>query len=157
MTEPEPPCPCGRDRALPACCGPLLKGEKKASTAEDLMRARYTAFATGNVDFIMNTHDPDTVDQIDRNATERWAKDSEWLALEVLKTEGGEESAQVGTVDFLARYRTGQTTTEHRERAKFRKREGRWMFVDGGPIPKVKKILVSGFVKAGKKHKKKKA
>lgn len=155
MTETETLCPCGRGKPLAACCGPLLAGTQAPATAEDLMRSRYTAFATGNVDYIFKTHDPDTVAQIDKGATARWAKESKWLALEVLKTEGGGEGESAGFVDFVARYSTGPLTTEHRERAVFKKRDGRWMFVDGAPIPKVKKAILSGgFVKSGKKHKK---
>lgn len=160
MTDQATLCPCGRGLPLSACCGPLLSGEKLPATAEDLMRSRYAAFATGNVDYILKTHDPDTVGQIDKAATARWARESKWLALEVLKVEGGAATDTAGTVDFMARYSTGPTTTEHRERAVFRRlggnTGGRWVFVDGGPIPKVKKVLVSGFVKSGKKHKKKK-
>ena len=74
-------CPCGLGESLETCCGPYLKHEKKPPTAEALMRARYTAYATGDVDFIVESHDPDRKGEVDRKNTEAWAKQSEWLGL----------------------------------------------------------------------------
>ena len=34
-------------------------------TAEELMRARYNAYVTGDIEFIKNTHDPDNMSGID--------------------------------------------------------------------------------------------
>ena len=42
-------CPCGKGESLEVCCGPILSGKRQAETAEELMRARYTAYATGNI------------------------------------------------------------------------------------------------------------
>ncbi len=112
----------------------ILAGKAKAKTAEELMRARYRAFETGNVDFIMHSHDPDTVHQIDRDGTEAWAKQSEWQGLEVLSVTDGGENDMAGTVEFVARYKVKGTPLEHRERATFRKHNGGWVFVDGAQI-----------------------
>ena len=35
---------------LDACCGPFLKGSKKAPTAESMMRSRYSAYVVKNID-----------------------------------------------------------------------------------------------------------
>src|SRR3954463_2385330 len=37
------PCPCGSGRTFGQCCEPLLKQERFAATAEELMRSRFTA------------------------------------------------------------------------------------------------------------------
>ena len=37
-------CPCGKGPSLDECCGPIVRGERLADTAEALMRARYTAY-----------------------------------------------------------------------------------------------------------------
>ena len=58
-------CPCGLGETLESCCGPYLKHEKKPPTAEALMRARYTAYATGDVDFIVESHDPERKGEVD--------------------------------------------------------------------------------------------
>ena len=127
-------CVCGKGESLETCCGPYLKGEKRPETAEALMRSRYAAYALGNVDYILKTHDPNTAKDVDRNSTEVWSKSSTWLGLEILKTEGGEPKDEAGTVEFVARYKLKGVTVNHRERASFRKHEGHWVFVDGQDI-----------------------
>ncbi len=127
-------CPCGKGESLETCCGPFLKGTKKPKTAEDLMRSRYSAFATGNVDYIIKTHDPDTVDQIDRESTEVWSKQSEWQGFEILSSDAGGEKDHFGTIEFVARYKLKGSQLEHRERATFRQQDGTWFFVDGEQI-----------------------
>ena len=49
------PCPCGGG-LYGRCCGPLHRGEQRALTAEQLMRSRYSAFARGEVDYLIATH-----------------------------------------------------------------------------------------------------
>lgn len=127
-------CHCGKGESFETCCAPILQGKKKASTAEELMRARYSAFVEGDVDFIMKTHDPDTVGQIDRKGTEQWAKESEWIGLEILDLEKGQPEDSFGRVDFLAKYKLRGSSVEHRESATFRQQDGKWMFVDGEQI-----------------------
>ena len=41
-----------------ACCGPLHRGERPAATAVALMRSRFTAFALGDVDYLLATWHP---------------------------------------------------------------------------------------------------
>jgi SEC-C motif domain protein len=134
-------CVCGKGESLETCCGPYLKGEAKPDTAEALMRARYAAYALGNIDYILSSHDPDNVKDVDRGNTEQWSKNSTWLGLEILKTERGQPEDTQGSVDFVARYKLKGVTINHRERATFRKHEGRWVFVDGQEItaPTVKR------------------
>jgi len=127
-------CICGKGESLESCCGPILEGTNPPQTAEDLMRARYAAYATGNIDFVIQSHDPATVGEVDRKNTEAWSKNSKWLGLEILETEKGTAGDDEGTVEFLARYKVGNVTVPHRERASFRKIEGKWYFVDGKEI-----------------------
>ena len=124
-------CPCGKGESLEVCCGPYLSHEKKPDTAEALMRSRYSAYATGNVDYIVETHDPDRRGDVDRKNTELWSKQSEWIGLEITSTEKGQPEDDVGVVEFVARYKVRGTKIEHRERALFRKHAERWVFVDG--------------------------
>jgi SEC-C motif domain protein len=125
-------CPCGSQTDFDRCCGPYLTGTP-APTAEALMRSRYTAYVKANVDHIIATHDPDLRKEVDREATERWARESTWKGLTVVKTEAGGPSDDEGTVEFIARYRLGNEERSHHEVSRFRKVEGRWYFVDGRP------------------------
>ena len=54
------PCPCGTGRAYDACCGPLLANVAQATTPEQLMRSRYTAFVRGDADHLFRTWHPRT-------------------------------------------------------------------------------------------------
>jgi SEC-C motif-containing protein len=98
------------------------------------MRARYTAYARANIDYITATHDPKTRRQHDPEQARAWAEGSEWLGLEILSTEEGGPEDSEGTVEFVARYRNDEGEEEHRERSFFVKRDGAWYFSDGKPL-----------------------
>ena len=123
-------CPCGLGESLESCCLPIIKG-KKAPTAEALMRARYTAYALAEIDFLFSSLHPSSPGDADRSGTERWAKKSKWNSLEIVDTKAGGEDDEEGEVEFIARYTFDGLEQNHHERALFRKHEGRWYFVDG--------------------------
>ena len=52
-------CACGNSPSLAKCCGPFIQGEAFPPTAEALMRARYTAYTLKEVDYVLDTCDPD--------------------------------------------------------------------------------------------------
>jgi len=58
-------CFCESKKKFSDCCEPLLAGQKNAQTAEQLMRARYTAFTQCYLDFVSKTYDPETRDDTD--------------------------------------------------------------------------------------------
>ena len=155
-------CPCGSGASLEECCQPFVDGTKTPATAEKLMRSRYTAYTLGEVDYIVETHDPATRDEIDPSATRAWAEEAEWHGLEIVATEGGGPDDDEGTVEFVARYEQRERFRNHHERSTFKKREGRWFFHDGEVISQP--TVVRGHPKvgrndpcpcgSGKKHKK---
>lgn len=116
-------CPCGRPAAYASCCGPLIEGRASAETPEALMRSRYTAYATGAVDYLLATHHPST--RPDRESVARSAASAEFVRLVVREASGDR-------VAFEAHYREGGATHVLRERSRFvRDAEGRWSYVDG--------------------------
>jgi len=126
-----PECPCGSGRPPGECCARFIDGGERARTAEELMRARYTAHTRVDLDFIACTHDPASRDDIDREATRRWAERAEWLGLEVLRTEDGGSEDDTGVVEFVAHYRERGDRRRHHEVATFRRDDnGDWLFVD---------------------------
>jgi SEC-C motif-containing protein len=155
-------CPCGTGRPFDRCCGPLIDGSAVAESAEALMRSRYSAHVRGAIDYLVETYDPDTRASVDRAATARWARESEWLGLTVLATEAGGPADERGIVEFEARYRSaGGAPQVHRERSRFRRHDGRWTYVDGTalkPAPVVRAASVGRNdpcpCGSGKKHKK---
>lgn len=95
------------------------------------MRSRYSAFTLGNIEYIENTTDPSQRSTFDRNGTAEWANGSEWLGLKIVSTSAGGEGDTKGEVEFIARYRFQDSEQNHHERSEFRKRDGKWYFLDG--------------------------
>ncbi len=124
-------CPCGTGKALPECCAPYIDGTDKPEAAESLMRARYTAHTLGNMAYILSTHHPATRTDIDEAATARWARDSEWLGLEIISVEGGGKDDDKARIEFMARYRDGgRRRHTHHERGLFERYHSQWYFRD---------------------------
>ena len=48
-------CPCGSGRPYAACCGRAHAGAEPAATPEALLRARFSAYALGKVDYLVAT------------------------------------------------------------------------------------------------------
>ena len=123
-------CPCGSGELFDACCGLLLDGVP-AATAVALMRSRYTAYVRGAIDYLIETHDASTRGELDRAGIAAWSRETQWLGLEIVETVRGGEADDDGVVEFVARGSSGGKPFEHRERSQFRRRDGRWFYVDG--------------------------
>lgn len=103
-------------------------------TAEELMRARYHAYETCDMDFIKESHDPDNTDGIDWVECEKWARESQWLGLEIISTTKGGENDNDGIVEFKATYIENGKTIVHHERSYFVKKNGVWFYQKWLPI-----------------------
>ena len=103
-------------------------------TAEELMRARYHAYETCNMEFIKESHDPDNTEGIDWAECEKWARESQWLGLEIISTIKGGEDDKDGIVEFKATYIENGKTIVHHERSYFVKKNGVWFYQKWLPI-----------------------
>lgn len=117
----EDPCPCGSAADFMSCCGPLLSTDRLATTAEELMRSRYTAYVLGNLEHLWRTWDGRT-----RPANVP-PGDVRWTSLEIREVIDGGPDDTTGIVDFVARHDDG----EHAERSEFTRRGGRWFYTKG--------------------------
>lgn len=125
-------CPCGLTESYEKCCGPFISGELSAPTAEKLMRSRYTAYTQGQIDYIKKTLAPESSKDFDVAAAKKWAAESEWKGLKILKVDKGQGDDKKGVVEFVATYTQDGVTLDHHEVATFRKNDkGQWLFVDG--------------------------
>jgi SEC-C motif domain protein len=124
-------CLCGSDKLFSECCEPILNGTSTAPTAEALMRARYSAYATANIDFVARTSHSSTRADFDRESARKWAEQSQWHGLEIINVIDGKENDDKGSVEFIATYSQKDEKIEHHEVATFRKEDGVWTFVDG--------------------------
>jgi SEC-C motif-containing protein len=121
------PCPCGNPAGYSACCGPLHEGAA-ATTAEQLMRSRYSAYVLKREDYLLASWHPET-----RPVTLRLAAQQPpptWLGLDVRNQQRvGDDHA---TVEFVARYRLGGGRAQRQhEISRFVQVDGRWFYLDG--------------------------
>ena len=127
-------CPCGSGRTLAECCGPVIDGTRLAATAEELMRARFTAHATRNHGFVHRTYrgtagqpqPPDEAYPV-----------TEWTRLVVHSHTPG-NTPDIAHVDFSAYgVEQGAGIVLH-EKAEFVRENGAWIYTRAlreGPAP----------------------
>lgn len=123
-------CPCSSEKQYSDCCQPIIEGSQ-ASTAEQLMRARYTAYTQVNMDFIEKTHDPQTVKKTNMTENKAWAEQTDWQGLEILSTEKGGPNDDWGQVEFKALFSADGKNSTHHELSEFNKKNGQWYFTAG--------------------------
>jgi SEC-C motif domain protein len=128
-------CPCGSDVAYDECCLSLIKGERAAITAEQVMRARYSAYVKKEMGYIFTSLHPDHRSDYDEKSTRSWAERADWHKLEIMETSGGGPEEREGQVEFIASYTENGIRKEHHELASFKKEAESWYFVSGEPVP----------------------
>ncbi len=94
------------------------------------MRSRYTAYVLQNIAYLHETLWPKFQPSFDFKATATWAAESHWTGLNVLATSAGQGGDRDGTVLFEAKYLSGGQLRTHRELSRFRKKSGRWYYVE---------------------------
>ena len=128
-------CPCGSGLTYNACCEPFIKGSKDAPTAETLMRARYSSYVKGEIDFIERTHERDQRDEVSIDETRKWSQESTWLGLKIVGREKGGPTDEWGKVDFIASYSSKGLKEDYHELAEFKKTAGQWFYDKGTVVP----------------------
>ncbi|MGP3957866.1 YchJ family protein [Nonomuraea sp. 3N208] len=116
-------CLCGLPASYEDCCGKLHRGEAAATTAEQLMRSRFTAFGVGDEAYLLGTWHPAA-----RPARLDLDKRVRWVRLEILETTGGSVIHTEGTVRFRAHYVDRGRPGEMEEHSRFVRLDGRWVY-----------------------------
>jgi SEC-C motif-containing protein len=127
-------CPCGSGENYADCCEPVITGAQPSTTAEQLMKARYSAYVGVQMDFVFETTHPAHREGYDHAGTKEWAESSEWLGLEIVRTVEGRQENDSGEVEFIARFREKDVLREHHENAQFKKDNGSWFFTEGAMV-----------------------
>jgi SEC-C motif-containing protein len=122
-------CPCSSGLLFANCCEPVLKGERESETAAELMRARYSAFATGAIDFIVATTHSKTRPEVSIPDIRQWSESSTWQGLEIIDTSDIDENKTL--LSFEARFTQRGKEQRHREKSVFEREDGKWRFVTG--------------------------
>ena len=118
-------CPCLSGSPYDECCGPIHEGAP-APTAERLMRSRYTAYAMGLRDYLLQTWHPST-----RPRELTLDADVRWYRLDILGRSAGALLDSTGTVEFRAYWRSPGDRGEQHENSRFARDDGRWSYLDG--------------------------
>ncbi len=124
-------CPCGSQQSYDLCCEPIITFKNKATTAEQLMRGRYTAYVKGAVDFILQTTLEEKRKECDEKAIRSWSQNSVWHQLVILDTSKGTGEHTEGMVEFTAHFTEGGIKKNLHEKAVFKKIDDQWYYVDG--------------------------
>ncbi len=119
-------CPCCSGKSYVECCELFHSGTKNPSSAEKLMRSRYTAYVKGLVDYIFDTTHSSEQKYYSKKEIEKWSKANDWLKLEIV-------FSSEFIVEFKAYFRAkNQLNIQiHHERSTFEIENNRWKFVSG--------------------------
>ena len=153
-------CLCGSTKKAENCCALVIIGAEKAKSPEQLMRSRFVAYATGNMEYLKATWHSSTrpLDISNSNLLH-------WLSLKVIDAPKDYDKSGQGYVEFKA-YFVDSSTQEDRygvmhERSRFILEDGCWRYVDGEqfdtPTDEIIKKLGRNdpcFCGSGKKYKK---
>ena len=119
-------CPCESGRMYTVCCGELHAGRVLAQTPLELMRSRYSAFALGSVDYLIESWHPET-----RPASLVVDESQRWIGLKIKTVSHGGTDEDEGSVEFVARYKVQGKAYRLHENSRFRRLGGRWYYLDG--------------------------
>ncbi|WP_062061722.1 YchJ family protein [Aquimarina longa] len=122
-------CYCGNPKLYADCCAKIHQDINKATTAEELMRSRYTAYVLAKGDYLMKSHHTTTRPTQDKKNIVRWTKSVQWIKLEVITTQKGAAKDTEGTVAFKAFYYDKQGLQMIHETSKFVKQYGHWVYL----------------------------
>jgi SEC-C motif-containing protein len=141
MSKPSTPalCPCGGGQYA-SCCGPFIAGAAIPSSAEQLMRSRYSAYTLRDEAYLRATWHASTLPAgpiVDPD------EKLQWLGLEVksalrLRQRKADlpEPQDNDTVEFVARFKVGGRAHRLHEVSRFVREPDnlgavRWFYVDG--------------------------
>lgn len=118
-------CYCGSTKQFEDCCEPIIKDSEKATTAEALMRSRYSAYASHQADYLVATTHISQRKHYPKTEILNWATTNKWLKLEIVKT-------TENTVEFKAYFSDNTLQNHiHHELSTFTFENGSWFYVNG--------------------------
>ncbi|OXA78612.1 YchJ family protein [Flavobacterium frigidimaris] len=118
-------CFCDTGQLFDDCCGLYLINNQKAATAVALMRSRYSAYATHNAEYLLETTHVSEKKNYSKSEILKWATSNKWQKLEIL-------SFTENKVEFKAYFLDSNSQRQtHYEFSTFKFENGAWYYVDG--------------------------
>jgi SEC-C motif-containing protein len=115
-------CPCDTGKLYRDCCECFHRRQKQPESALALMRSRYSAFALGLSDYILDTQTKN--DQQERDALETSLKQSTWVRLEIVE-------ATETLVEFIASFIEDNQLFALSERSRFERQPPGLIYLNG--------------------------
>ena len=117
-------CICGLDIEYDKCCGEIIKAVRVASSPEELMRSRYSAYVNADARYLLLSSVKENQYEEDIELIEDFSSQVDWLKLDVLKVDGD-------TVEFKAYYRDKEQIQVLHEKSNFILEDGVWKYKNG--------------------------
>lgn len=114
------PCYCGSTDDFSKCCQPYHLGEA-APSPETLMRSRFSAFATANATYIMQTQVNSLNQGLEAESFTKDLQTQKWIKLEIL-------TAKSDSVAFKASMLYNNKLYTLQENSLFEQEHGRWLY-----------------------------
>ncbi|MGK0186720.1 MAG: SEC-C motif-containing protein [Verrucomicrobiales bacterium] len=124
-------CPCKSKASYADCCMPLHYGTKKADTAEQLMRSRYSAYFFRLTDYLIASTHPSKREPGLKAELDQMMFDVNWRFLKILNVSKGSKDDKVGKVEFVADYFWNEESFKLHECSRFKRFKGVWKYLDG--------------------------
>jgi SEC-C motif-containing protein len=116
-------CPCNPTQKYSNCCQKAHQNINSVTSAEVLMRSRYSAFVLANIDYLQKSHHSSTrPSKLEKREIEKWTKSVNWIKLEIL-------NSSLDTVEFKAFFMENGSVSVIHENSKFRKESGHWVYL----------------------------
>ncbi|WP_225738296.1 YchJ family protein [Pseudoalteromonas aurantia] len=121
-------CYCSDLQPYDKCCKPFIEGSNSPSSAEQLMRSRYSAYCIKNANYILNTYA--SSQQKMHNTTDilQFANEVSFIKLDVIKTS---DNDLYSYVEFKAHYLVEDKHCQLHENSRFVQECGLWKYLDG--------------------------
>ncbi|MEE3999218.1 YchJ family metal-binding protein [Tenacibaculum sp. FZY0031] len=115
-------CPCNPAILYSECCAKAHQNIYSVTSAEALMRSRYSAFVLANIDYLQKSHHSSTRPaKREKKEILTWTKSVNWLKLEVL------QSTET-TVEFNAFFMENGSIDVIHENSVFCKENDHWVY-----------------------------
>ena len=118
-------CYCGSIQSFEECCKQYICGSKVASTAEIVMRSRYSSYVIHDIAYLLATTHKSTRKLYSEKEMMIWATNNNWQKLEII-------FANSTQVEFKAYYLDINLKDQiHHEVSSFIFENDHWFYVDG--------------------------
>ena len=121
-------CPCGSNKTFDECCNAYIQQKRRPDSSEQLMRSRYSAYATKHFSYVLATYAKAQRNQLSLAELSVDADSQKWVGLTIHEVDN---SFSPASVKFTAKYIVGNELYDLSEYSRFCNEEGSIKYTDG--------------------------